>query len=203
MGGRAQSVVGGEAREPTAVETGTGQQLLALYDTFMAREPLVLRKMSDRKLSLQACQDCAQEAFVRVLRKAAAGDLDDGVNLAAYVQTAARNLALDVLRGDRRLELTNGDGMETSVPAPPEAADVDVLKDLVMPAIDAMPVSGRRQVVRLQSQGLTDIEIAAALGIGAARVHRERYNAVIELRRALSAFIRHRHQKKTRLRKDR
>ncbi|MEU2949671.1 RNA polymerase sigma factor [Streptomyces xanthochromogenes] len=202
-------MVGGEASsEPATVAVeadGIGQRLLAVYDTFMAREPLMLRRMSNRQLSLAACQDAAQEAFIRVVRKAAAGELDAGANVTAYLQTAARNLVLDQLRADRRLELMDGDGL-TKVPPPRVEAeeDVDLLEDLVLPAIDAMPQSGRQQVVWLQSQGLTDIEIAAALGMHAARVHRERYNAVIELRGSLATFIRHGHQKKARCpKKDR
>ncbi len=207
MGGRAQSVVGGEARESSA-EPGSGsdlgRQLLDLYDQFMDREPPRLRKLSNRQLSLEACRDCVDEAFMRVLSKAALGDLDEGVKLAAYVRRTARNLALDNLRADRRLDLMNGADLEASLSVLPEAAtEVDVLNDLVIPAIEAMPVSERRHVAHLQSQGLTDMEIAAALGVGAARVHRERYNAVLDLRRALAEFIRHRHQKKPHLRKER
>ncbi|MFF4583775.1 hypothetical protein ACFY15_36320 [Streptomyces sp. NPDC001373] len=102
-----------------------------------------------------------------------------------------------------------GDQVETavSVAPPPEqvaVGDVDPLQDLVLPAIEALPPSKRRQVVRLQSQGLDDIEIAAALGIRADRLHRERHNAVVELRGALGAFIRDGHRKASgRWKKDR
>ncbi|MCT9092499.1 sigma-70 family RNA polymerase sigma factor [Streptomyces sp. ASQP_92] len=199
-------MVGGEAREAAAEAgpaSGLGRQLQDLYDLFMDREPPVLRRLSNRQLSLEACRDCVDEAFMRVLSKAARGDLDEGVKLAAYVRRTARNLALDSLRADRRLDLMNGADLEASLSVLPEAEEVDVLNDLVIPAIEAMPVSERRHVAHLQSQGLTDIEIAAALGVGAARVHRERYNAVLDLRRALAEFIRHRHQKKPHVRKER
>lgn len=48
-----------------------------------------------------------------------------------------------------------------------------------------------------QSKGLKNIEIAAALGVPADRVHRERYKAVVDLRRALGEFIRDQHRNKT------
>jgi RNA polymerase sigma-70 factor (ECF subfamily) len=82
--------------------------------------------------------------------------------------------------------------------------DVDPLKELVRPAIEAMPLSRRRTIVQLQSQGLDDAQISAALGIARDRLHRDRYAAVSELRSKLGKFIRDGHRKKTRrAKKDR
>ncbi|MEV0982171.1 hypothetical protein [Streptomyces sp. NPDC049915] len=82
--------------------------------------------------------------------------------------------------------------------------DFDPLKELVRPAIDAMPLSRRRTVVQLQSQGLDDAQISEVLGIAPARIQRDRYAAVSELRSELGNFIRDGHRKKTRrAKKDR
>ncbi|MEU7114606.1 sigma factor [Streptomyces sp. NPDC046182] len=199
-------MVDGETREGAAlaVDGGAGQRLYDHYAVFIGREPHALRRRSDEKLSLQACQDIAQEAFLRVARKAARGELDETVNVPAYLRTAAWNLARDRLKAEGRLELA-GDGLTASMPEQrPAVGEFDPLEDLVRPAIDAMPPSRRRQVVRLQSQGLSDGEIAASLGMRTDRLHRERYKAVLELRDALVAFIRDEHRKTTRcLKKDR
>ncbi|MEV7617534.1 sigma-70 family RNA polymerase sigma factor [Streptomyces sp. NPDC089799] len=176
--------------------------------SFMEREPLVLRAKTGGKLSLPACQDAVAQAVCNVTARLRDGLLDESVNLPAYLRKTAWNLAVDQLTADARVELA-GDEVEsaaTLAPPPEQVAvgDVDPLQDLVLPAIDALPPSQRRQVVRLQSQGLNDIEIAAALGIRADRLHRERHNAVVELRGALRAFIRDGHRKATgRWKKDR
>ncbi|MDT9687194.1 sigma-70 family RNA polymerase sigma factor [Streptomyces sp. P9(2023)] len=211
-------MVDGETREAPretalAVDDGVGQRLYDHYPEFLDREPRLLRRKSDDKLSLQACQDVAQEAFLRVARKAAKGELDEKVNVQAYLRAAAWNLARDRLRSEGKLELA-GDGLTvslsslSSLPSLPEQRQVvgefDPLEDLVRPAIEAMPPSRRRQIVRLQSQGLSDVQIAASLGMRADRLHRERHKAVRELRDALDAFIRDEHRKTTRcLKKDR
>ncbi|MCG8970226.1 hypothetical protein [Streptomyces sp. CL12-4] len=85
----------------------------------------------------------------------------------------------------------------------PRSEDVDLLNELVRPAIEAMPPSRRRMVVQLQSQGLDDAKISETLGIAPDRVHRHRSAAISQLRSALSAFIRDRHRKKTSAKKDR
>ncbi|NBE55305.1 RNA polymerase sigma factor [Streptomyces boluensis] len=181
-----------------------GRQLLDHYEKFMADTPHSLHRQTGTKLSLPACQDVAQEAFLNVARRLEAGELDEGVNLPAYLATAAKNLARSRLRTERRLELAGV--LQTLLPEQRQGeapvgdldGDLDALEDLVWPAIEAMPVTQRRQVVRLQSLGLTDIEIAAALGMRADRVHHERHKAVVDLRRALGDFIRDRHRSRTR-----
>ncbi|MFJ9472521.1 RNA polymerase sigma factor [Streptomyces caniferus] len=196
-------MVGGEARNDRsgAVVSGVGTKLEDYYPTYMARMPLILRRRSEKSLSLEACQDIAQEAFLNVARRIQSGELDDGVNIEAYLTTAAKNLACSRMRARRHLELAD-EVLESALELADEEPGDDALEELVWPAIEAMSVSTRKQVVYWQSQGLTDIEIVAALGIPADRVHRERHKAVVELRRALGEFIRDQHRNKTR-KKDR
>ncbi|MFC7307076.1 RNA polymerase sigma factor [Streptomyces monticola] len=196
-----------EARTDSVVVDGSlGQQLLDYYATFMAQMPGTLRRKTGGTLSLHACEDVAQEAFLRTARRLQSGQLDEDVNVPAYLATAAVNLVRTRLRAERRLELTGE--LQALLPeqrrgdAPVD--DTDALEDLVWSAIEAMPPSRRRQVVQLQSRGHTDLEIAAILGMRADQVYRERYKAVVDLRRALRDFIRDQHQNKTRcLKKDR
>ncbi|MGA5564734.1 RNA polymerase sigma factor [Streptomyces platensis] len=166
------------------------------YATYMTGMPLFLRRRSDKRLSLEACQDIAQEAFLNVARRIQSGEVDEGVNIVAYLTTAAKNLAYSQMRARRHLELADEVLETVSEPADEECGD-DALEELVWPAIEAMSLSMRKQVVYWQSQGLRDIEIAAALGVPAERVHRERHKAVVELRRALGDFIRDQHRNKS------
>ncbi|MEU5415696.1 RNA polymerase sigma factor [Streptomyces clavifer] len=192
-------MVDGEAPVRPSFFSELEQRLLDCYETFMAAEPLILRKKTNRELSAAACQDVAQEAFERVREKIISGKLDAEVKLPAYLRTTSRNLAVDVLRAQKRFPILYDTDLVTSVPLQRRAAeDVDPLEELVVPAIDAMPRTQRRKVVQLQSQGLEDPEIAKALGIAADRLHKDRYAAVSELRSKLGRHIRDGHRKQTR-----
>jgi RNA polymerase sigma-70 factor (ECF subfamily) len=183
------------------VKVDLGQRLVDYYETFMAQETQFLRSMGNGKLSEQACEDVAQEAFMRVARKVAAAQLGPGVKIGAYLRTTSWNLALDTLRAQKRTDSVDDTVLIAASDSRNE--DVDPLTELVRPAIEAMPLSRRRTVVHLQSQGLDDAQISAALGIAADRIHRDRYAAVSELRSELSQFIRDGHKKTRRAKKDR
>ncbi|MFC7900194.1 RNA polymerase sigma factor [Streptomyces griseoincarnatus] len=204
-------VAGEAAAEPSlpakgelsaATEVDLGKRLLDYYDTFMAQETRFLRNMWNGTLSEQACEDVVQEAFLKVARKVAAAQLEPGVKIGAYLRTTSYNLAVDTLRAQKRTDLMGDTVLVATRNAGTE--DVDPLKELVRPAIEAMPLSRRRTVVQLQSQGLDDVQISKALGIAPDRIHRDRYAAVSELRRELGKYIRDGHRKKTpRAKKDR
>jgi RNA polymerase sigma-70 factor (ECF subfamily) len=182
--------------QPSAwAEVDLGKRLLDYYDTFMEQEPRFLRNTWKGKLSEQACEDVAQEAFMRVARKVAAAQLGPDVKLGAYLRTTSWRLAVDMLRAQQRIDLMD-DTAHLAAPNP-HSEEVDPLQELVQPAIEAMPLSRRRTVVQLQSQGLDDAQISAALGIAPDRIHRDRYAAVSELRSELGNFIRDGHRKKT------
>ncbi|MFJ9026726.1 RNA polymerase sigma factor [Streptomyces sp. NPDC102259] len=198
-------VAGEAAAEPSVfaeTKVDLSKRLLDYYDTFIAQETQFLSSMYIGKLSEQACEDVAQEAFMRVARKAAAAQLEPDVRIGAYLRTTSSRLAIDTLRAQKRIDLMDDTALVTD--STPPSKDVDPLKELVQPAIEAMPLSMRRTVVQLQSQGLDDAEISKALGIAPARIHRARYAAVSALRSELSTFIRDGHRKKTqRAEKDR
>ncbi|MEU9313984.1 sigma factor [Streptomyces sp. NPDC048256] len=168
----AESSACAEGEFSAGAEVDLGKRLLDYYAIFMARETQSLRRTGNGKLSEQACEDVAQEAFMRVARKVAAGQLEPGVKIGAYLRTTSSRPAIDTPRAQRRTELMDDTAL---VAAPsPGGEDVDPLKELVEPAIEAMPLSRRRTVVQLQSQGLDDAQISAALGIAPARIHRDR-----------------------------
>ncbi|AJT70109.2 hypothetical protein T261_8517 [Streptomyces lydicus] len=196
----------GLSGEAVAGGGDVAQRLLGCYPAFMEAQPYALRR-AFRSLSLAACQDVAQEAYLRVGVKAAAGDLAPDTNVMAYLRLAARNLAVDRCREQQRgrqLVLTGGDASD-HVPDPRALADEDraVLQELVIPAIEEMPASLRRQVVALQSRGRSDVEIATELGIPAHRLHNLRNKAVAHLRRNLAGHIRDGHRKKKHGERDR
>lgn len=192
-------VAGDEAAgEPwPVVDVELLRRLRDCYKTFMAAEPQILRKKTNRRLSYQACQDVAQEAYVRVATKVMNGELGPEVQLAGYLRRTSRNLAIDTLRTQARLDPLDDTGLAVEVPGQRKSADdFDPLEELVVPTIDAMPLSRPRKVVQLQSQGLNDKQISKVLGIATDRVQGDRYTALIELRGRLGGYIRDGHRKK-------
>ncbi|MFK4593340.1 RNA polymerase sigma factor [Streptomyces pristinaespiralis] len=173
------------------------QRLRDCNETFMEAEPRILRRKTNRRLSYQACQDVAHEAYLTVATKVMNGQLGPEVQLAGYLRRASRNLAVDTLRAQSRLDPLDDTGLVVAVPSQRwPVDDFDPLEELVVPTIDAMPLSRPRKVVQLRSQGLNDTQISKVLGMGADRVHRDRYMAVAELRGRLGGYIRDGHRKK-------
>ncbi|WP_406346891.1 RNA polymerase sigma factor [Streptomyces sp. NBC_00648] len=191
--------------EEPVQEEDVAQRLLSAYSKFVEAEPFTLRRIY-RTLPLATCQDIVQEAYLKVGRKAAAGELRADTDVMAYLCRTARNLAIDQFRQQQSAKerlLEDPAGMD-SVPLPREPADDDVeAMELVAREIERMPLGQRRQVVDLQSKGLSDAEIAAALGIPARRIHNLRNKAIAYLRRKLTEHIRDGHRRKLRARKDR
>ncbi|MFJ9615110.1 RNA polymerase sigma factor [Streptomyces noursei] len=186
----------GPPKEAVIVDGEVAQRLLEYYPDFMDRQPYALRREFG-SLSLAACQDIAQEAFLRVGSKATRGGLAPETNVQAYLQRAARNLAFDRFRTEllrKKLVLLANDGLD-SVPEQPVVGADRVLQDLVKPAIEDMPESMQQKVVDLQSRGLSDAHIARALGISAHQLHRMRNKAVSQLRGKLAGHIRAGHRK--------
>ncbi|MEU9233481.1 RNA polymerase sigma factor [Streptomyces subrutilus] len=188
-------------------DLGVMQRLLEAYPAFMASGPYVLRR-SFRSLSLATCEDAVQEAFLRVGLKATDGELAPDTNVMAYLRATARNLAVDEYRkeqrGGKQLVVTDAQTLDGL------ADDQEVVDEgrrrqgeLLRREIERMPEGRRRQVVDLQSKGLSDVEIAAALGIAASQLHKLRSKAVAYLRRKLAGHIRDGHRKKSCERKDR
>ncbi|MEV8628606.1 hypothetical protein [Streptomyces sp. NPDC051079] len=179
--------------------TDVEQRLLECYAEFMAAEPLVLRKKYGAVLSYAACEDIAQEAYDKVVAKAATGELDSVEKLPGYLRTASRNLAKDALRALKRHPVRYDSQYVATIPQPRVSADdAHLLEQLVVPMIDAMPRTRRRKVVQLQSQGLDDADISSVLGIDKIRLHKDRSDAVGELRGKLRNHIRDGHRKQTR-----
>ncbi|MEU3774338.1 RNA polymerase sigma factor [Streptomyces sp. NPDC032472] len=200
-------MVGEGAEEGFAPDADVAQRLLEAYSAFMASGPYALRR-AFRSLSLATCQDLVQEAFLRVGSKAAEGELAPDTNVMAYLRRTAHNLAIDEhrreQRGGKRLVVMDAQELD-GLPAGRETVDEgrERQRELLRREIEQMPEGRRRQVVDLQSRGLSDAEIATVLGIAATQLHKLRSKAIAYLRRKLTGHIRDGHRKKSLGRKDR
>ncbi|MEU5069610.1 hypothetical protein AB0G95_36890, partial [Streptomyces virginiae] len=128
------------------------------------------------------------------------GKLKADTDVEAYLHTAARNLAIDKYRQQKRMQRhtvqMGGDALDV-LPAQRtlSAEDREVLERLVMPQIRGMRDSQRRRVVEFQSRGLSDGEIAVLMCIPVGRLHNLRNKAVTHLRGKLAGHIRDEHRK--------
>ncbi|MFD0367677.1 RNA polymerase sigma factor [Streptomyces sp. NPDC127114] len=189
-------MVAGEASQES--EPDLAQRLADCYKTFLVAETLILLKKFGGKLTRHACRDVAHEAYMKVADKVLSGELGPETNLPAYLRAASRNLATDVLKAQKHLALLDEADLLPTVPAQGQPFDaIEPMEELVIPTIDAMPRTQHRKVVQLQSQGLSDAQIAETLGITTERVHKDRHTAVSQLRVRLGAHIRNGHRKKT------
>ncbi|WP_051774780.1 RNA polymerase sigma factor [Streptomyces sp. NRRL S-237] len=193
-------MVGEQASEEVVVlAVDVAQRVYEAYTPFMETEPSRLRQ-EFRTLSLATCQDTAQEAYLRVGRAAEKGKLAADTDVMAYLHTAARNLAIDKYRRQKRLRrhtvLMGGDALDV-LPARRTLTgeDREVLQQLVIPQIRSMRDSQRRRVVELQSRGMSDLDIALLMGISVDRLHKLRNKAVTHLRGKLAGHIRHEYRK--------
>ncbi|MEW2418123.1 RNA polymerase sigma factor [Streptomyces sp. NPDC046866] len=201
---------GAGAEEGFAPDADVAQRLLAAYPAFMASGPYALRR-TFRSLSLATCQDLVQEAFLRVGLKAADWELAPDTNVMAHLRRTAHNLAVDEhrkeQRGGKRLVVMDAHALDVldGLPGGREAVDEgrERQRELLRREIEQMPEGLRRQVVDLQSRGLSDAEITTVLGIAATQLHKLRSKAIAYLRRKLTGHIRDGHRKKSLARKDR
>ncbi|MFI8966992.1 RNA polymerase sigma factor [Streptomyces sp. NPDC053493] len=189
-------MVAGEASQES--EPDLAQRLVDCYETFLAAETLILRKKFGGKLTRHVCRDVAHEAYMKVAAKVLSGELGPDTNLPAYLRAASRNLATDVVKAQNRVAQLDDAELLPAVPGQGQPFEaIEPMEELVLPQIDAMPLTRHRKVVQFQSQGLSDAQIAETLGITTDRVQKDRHMAVSELRDRLSAHIRDSHRKKT------
>ncbi len=111
----------------------------------------------------RAAEDVAQEALLRAWRHATTFDTRRG-NVATWLLTITRNLAIDAVRARRTIPMDTDDLLGVSPPAPGrDPADIAVVGDDIdqlREALTRMPDEQRRAVVLAGVWGLTAREIA-------------------------------------------
>lgn len=135
---------------------------------------VALRMLGDRHLA----EDATQQTFVRAWR--AASTFESGKDMAPWLATIARNVAIDMQRSDARRPATSLEVAPASDPAlvsaPPSAEAVWETWQ-VRAAIDALQPE-ERDVVRLQHlEGYSHSEIAEKLGVAVGTVKSRSFRA--------------------------
>jgi len=137
---------------------------------------------------MEAARDVVQETFLRLCRAEKARVED---HLAAWLATVCRNLALDELRKEMRMQTLNAAGLldDAVVPqAPPDPARLAEGSSLVqdLGAALGLLTANQREVMRLRFQGgLSYQEIGQVTGLSVSNVGVQLHTALLRLRRSL------------------
>ena len=169
-----------------ACAQGDEQALGSLYDRFgKVAYRLALRVVRDAALA----EDAVQEAFLAVWRQAASFDRSRG-SPSTWILTLVHRRAVDLVRKQARFNALP-DQLEGVAPQAvfTDSADDNALRDARREVHAALATlsSGEREVLGLAYWGgMTQSEIATALGIPPGTVKSRTFNALARLREELS-----------------
>lgn len=165
-----------------ACSNGDEQALGSLYDRYgKVAYGVALRVLRDPALA----EDAVQEAFLGVWRQAATYDRARGTT-STWILTLVHRRAVDLVRRQHRF---NALPVELKAATPEHAVESAdgkvVLRNEVQAALRTLS-SAEREVLDLAYWGgLTQSEIATALGIPSGTVKSRTFNALAKLREAL------------------
>ena len=172
-----------------AIARGDETALAACYDRYrLILFGLILRILHDR----EEAEDCLQEVFLQVWRRAS--DFDESRGRAfTWLVTIARSRALDRLRASgARLRLAT-EAARTPTEDVGDAAEEVVQSEeaaIVRSALAELPEEQRYPLLLAYFEGLTQTEIAARLGDPLGTVKTRMRSGMIKLRELLHGKLR-------------
>jgi RNA polymerase sigma-70 factor (ECF subfamily) len=131
-------------------------------------------------------EDVTALAFERAYRRRATFDAGRG-SQRGWLFGIARNAALDELRRRRRAAPLVGELPDDDAPAPEEEADLAVRRTAVRAALAGLSPRDRELVALKFHGGLTNAELAVALGTSESNAGTRVHRAVMKLREACNA----------------
>ncbi|MEM7108739.1 MAG: RNA polymerase sigma-70 factor [Bacteroidota bacterium] len=163
----------------------------AAFEALYTRFYHVLINYSFRYMqSKQQADDVVSEVFYKIWKKRSGIHVTS--SLRSYLFTAVRNMCLDYLRSESKIEHCQDDMLieyEGSSDTPHQCAVGEELKIRIENAIEALP-KDRRKVFRMsRDQGLKYKEIAETLGISIKTVETQMGRALKYLRGELSEYM--------------
>lgn len=171
-----------------AIARGDEVALAACYDRYrVILFSQVLRILNDR----QEAEDCLQEVFLQVWRRAR--DFDESRGRAfTWLVTIARSRALDRLRASgSRLRLATEAAQMPHEEVGDAAKDAALAEEgaVVREALAELPEEQRNALLLAYFEGLTQTEIAARLGDPLGTVKTRMRSGMIKLRELLSGKL--------------
>lgn len=133
-----------------------------------------------------SAEDVTALAFERAYRRRSSFDAARG-SRRGWLFGIARNAALDELRRRKRAAPLVGEPPDETLSAPDEEADLAIRRSTVRTALAALAPRDRELVALKFHGGLTNAEIAAALGTSESNAGTRVHRAVTKLREACNA----------------
>lgn len=167
--------------EPAETRAWTAQDV---YQEFQPR----IRRFLSRLLRTHDVEDLTQEVFIKISE--ALPGFRGECALSTWVFRIARNVGIDSWRGlsSRRGREARLDAHDPAIEPGPDAEQRLARREMahcVRQYVDALPQGYRSVIVLREDEGLTNSEIAAALGISVDTVKIRLHRARCELRRVL------------------
>jgi RNA polymerase sigma-70 factor, ECF subfamily len=161
-----------------ACSNGDEEALGSLYDRYgNLSYGLAFRILRNAALAEEAVQD----AFLTVWRQAATYDRDRG-KVSTWILTLVHRRAVDLVRRQQRSNALMMD-LAAKPPTPVESLDEDVARRVELQAALRLLSSAEREVLDLAYwDGLTQSQIARALGIPLGTVKSRTFSALAKLR---------------------
>lgn len=140
-------------------------------------------------------EDVTQETYLRLWRAASELNLEGSLKL--YILKAARNLSLDLIRKNSRMDeidtvILNSDGefeIDIADDSPDSRPDASYLrkveKETVLQSIEELPSAAREMIVLRDIEGLSYAEIGAMLGIAEGTLKSKLFRARERLRKII------------------
>lgn len=155
------------------------------FDQIVTRyAPVALRIAGRMAADRQSAEDIAQEAMVRVWRRA--GEFDARrARFSTWLYRIVVNLCIDSSRTPQPASLPEGLDPVDPAASAAEAMEVDQQRAALMRAIDELPSRQRAALVLVYDEGLSGAEAARVLGVSAKAVERLLARARARLRELL------------------
>lgn len=173
-----------------ALAKGDEAALAALYDRYGGLVyTLALRIVGDRHLA----QEVVQDVFLRCWERAETYQPERG-RVGAWLLGITRNRAIDLLRSrQHHARLREQDRLPPpgalEEPGQPDASETIALRQAVGAALDALPARQRQAIALAYYGGLTQAEIAQALGEPLGTIKTRMRDGMERLRRLLRPLI--------------
>ena len=145
--------------------------------------------LRSRYPSMRDVDDVVQESYVRTWRARLARQVEHSK---AFLFSVAKNLALDVLRRNRRSPMVELPDLDPALvlderPGIVEAAEKQEDLDLLARAISALPSRCRDVMILCRVEGLSQKEVAERLGLSASTVETHVGNGLKRMQAYLEA----------------
>lgn len=138
----------------------------SLLETMVAQDPQRLRRRSiSLGVGLDDADDVAQTALLRAWRSIERLETPEPGALCSWLDTIARNVAIDLARQRSRRPVAEFDPDEPDGVSVAAQVEVRVILDRALEAVRALPESLREPLLLTVVDGLTAAQVADRLGI--------------------------------------